>query len=111
MLSLFPKKISMSANECLSSLSGSLFWDIDKNLLDLDTCPGQIIQRVLEYGTLNDWKQILRYYGLDKIVNESRSLRSLDPKALSFICCISGIPKENFRCYHSQQLNRAHWSY
>lgn len=101
----------MSANECINSFSSHLFWDIDKKMLDLDTCPGQIIQRVLEYGTFNDWKLILRYYGLDKIVEVSQQLRNLDPKALSFICCISGTLKENYRCYRLQQLNRAHWQY
>lgn len=101
----------MTANECINLLSSYLFWDIDKKMLDLDTCPKQVIQRVLEYGTLNDWKLILSYYGINRIVEESQGLRSLDPKALSFICCISGTKKENYRCYHLQQLNHVHWRY
>ena len=101
----------MSANECINAFSSHLFWDIDKRLLDLNTCPGQIIQRVLEYGTLDDWKLILHYYGLEKIVKESQQLRSLEPRALSFICSLSDTKKEDYRCYHMQQSNHAHWRY
>lgn len=77
----------------------------------MDTCPRQIIQRVLEYGNLNDWHIILSYYGLDKIVTEVKQLRSLDPKILSFVCCISDTQKEDYRCYQYQQSNHVHWMY
>ena len=98
----------MSANECINAFSSHLFWDIDKRLLDLNTCPGQIIQRVLEYGTLDDWKLILHYYGLEKIVKESQQLRSLEPRALSFICCLSDTKKEDYRDRKSTRLNSSH---
>jgi serine protease inhibitor ecotin len=62
-----------SSNKVLSSLSPHLFWDMDILKADMDTCPAQIIQRVLEYGTLDDWRIIYRYYGLDKIVSTCKS--------------------------------------
>ena len=34
----------------------------------MNTHSSYIIQRVLEYGQMNDWRLINRYYGLDKIV-------------------------------------------
>jgi len=89
----------MSERECISNLSKILFWDIDMEQANMDSCPSQIIQRVLEYGTLNDWQIILSYYGLDEIVDECRKLRSLDPIALSFISSISHTNKEEYRCY------------
>ena len=46
----------MSEKECISSLSSVLFWDIDMEQVNMDSCPSQIIQRVLEYGSLKDWK-------------------------------------------------------
>lgn len=101
----------MSPSEYIANFSPNLFWDIDKKQLDLTTCPSQIIQRVLEYGNLNDWALTLSCYGLEKIVAEVKLLRSLDPKALSFICCISDTKKEDYRCYHFQQSNPAHWRY
>ena len=44
----------MSQKEYISLLSRHLFWDMDVNKVNLDTCPAQIIQRVLEYGNLKD---------------------------------------------------------
>ena len=101
----------MIQQDYLSKLSSHLFWDIDKEQADMDSCPSQIIQRVLEYGTWDDWKLILSYYGLDKIVSECRRLRTLDAKALSFISCISHTDKTQFRCYHTTQSNPAHWHF
>ncbi len=101
----------MAQRDYISKLSSHLFWDIDTEQIDMDTCPSQIIQRVLEYGTIDDWKLILAYYGLDKIVKECRSLRTLDAKALSFICCISNTDKTQYRCYHTTQSNPALWNF
>lgn len=100
----------MSERECISNLSKLLFWDVDMEQANMDSCPSQIIQRVLEYGTLNDWRIILSYYGLDKIVDECRGLRSLDPVALSFISSISHTNKEEYRCYRIKQSNRTLWN-
>ena len=48
----------------IDKLSAGLFWDIDlEDLSGMDKYPSFIIQRVLEFGVLNDWKIILDYYG------------------------------------------------
>jgi hypothetical protein len=101
----------MKATEYTKKFTEGLFWDIDMELFDMDKCPAQIIQRVLEYGDINDWNTIRSYYGLDKIVEVCQNLRTLDPVCLSFICCISNTQKEEYRCYHARQSNPAHWSY
>ena len=100
----------MVQRDYIAKLSSHLFGDMDKEQVDMDTCPSQIIQRVLEYGTLDDWKLILSYYGLDKIVSVCRSLRTLDAKALSYICCISDTDKTQYRCYHTTQSNPTLWN-
>lgn len=100
----------MTQQEYILKLSPHLFWDIDKDKADMDTCPAQIIQRVLEYGSLKDWHLIYSYYGLDKIVSVCKSLRSLDPIALSYICCISNTKKEEYRCYHIRLSNPTLWN-
>lgn len=96
---------NISHENVINALSPHLFWDIDMSTADMDTCPSQIIQRVLEYGTLEDWRLIYHYYGLDKIVAVCQSLRALEPKALAFICCISNTNKEQYRCYRIKQSN------
>ncbi|MCH3982398.1 MAG: hypothetical protein LKE41_10975 [Prevotella sp.] len=95
----------MNSRDCISKLSRYLFWDIDMSQADMDKAPSQIIQRVLEYGEMKDWRLILDYYGLDKIVDVCKHLRTLDPVCLSYICCISNTKKEDYRCYRIRQSN------
>ena len=69
----------MSANECMEQFSPHLFWDVRKEDIDLDAHAQYVIQRVLEYGLLGDWNLIKSYYGLPKIVETAKGLRSLEP--------------------------------
>ncbi len=94
----------------LYGLNQRLFWDIDTSNFDIDRSAGWIIQRVLEYGDLNDWNIIEKHFGIDKIVSYGLNFRTLDPVALSFLCFISGINKESFRCYHFAQSNPTLWN-
>lgn len=96
--------------ELIGQFSTNLFWDMDKSLIDLDKFPGHIIQRVLEYGQMGDWRIIRSYYGVEKIVECCRKLRTLDPKALSFICCISHTDKTTYRCYNFAQSFPTPWN-
>ena len=73
----------MSANEYMEQFSPHLFWDVRKEDIDLDAHAQYVIQRVLEYGLLGDWNLIKSYYGLPKIVETAKGLRSLEPRALA----------------------------
>ena len=90
--------------------SPNLFWDVNVEELDAEKYPAFIIQRVLEYGEMNDWKLINSIYGLDKIVDVCKNLRSLDPVCLSFICTISHTNKEDYRCYHTRLSTPTLWN-
>lgn len=83
----------------VSKLSNSLFWDVNPDELDDELHKRFIIQRVLERGTRNDWHLINEKYTLKVILDEAMQMRSLDPKALSYISCIGDVPREKFRCY------------
>lgn len=100
----------MTDAECIEKLSPVVFWDMDREQVGMETCPPQIIQRVLEYGTWEDWKIIRSYYGLDRIVEYCKGMRTLDPIALSYICCISNTKEEEYRCYHFRQSNPTLWN-
>lgn len=101
----------MSNAEVISSFSKNLFWDVEMGSIDMESNSKYIIQRVLEYGRYDDWKLILSYYGLKTISDTAVSLRSLDPKAVSFISALTNIPKEQFRCYNFRQLSQKHWEF
>ena len=100
----------MSANEYMEQFSPHLFWDVRKEDIDLDAHAQYVIQRVLEYGLLGDWNLIKSYYGLPKIVETAKGLRSLEPRALAYKKKKKKTPKEQFRCYTWKQLNPQPWN-
>ena len=100
----------MSSRDCIGKLSKILFWDMDKDAADMDKYPAHFIQRVLEYGNLDDWRLVRAYYGLPKIVEECKQLRALDPVCLSYICAISHTNPEDYRCYRTRQSPPTPWN-
>ena len=98
-------------NNIIREFSAHLFWDVDRNSLGLERDKAYIIKSVLEYGLIDDWKMIKKYYGITTIAKEAISFRELDKKTLAFISNISKIPKEKFRCYNYQQSIPPHWNF
>ena len=84
-------------------LSPVIFWDIDKEQFDPDLYASHIIVRVLEYGTLEDWRLVKAFYGMNKIVEVCKNVRTMDPVSLAFVCAMSGTKKEDYRYYHIRQ--------
>ena len=97
--------------ERIEEFSPNLFWDADPVDLDFSKHKKYVVQRVLERGTLDDMRLVFAMYGFDDVVKTSKTLRSLEPKAFSFITNLSGEPKEAFRCYILRQSQQAPWIY
>jgi hypothetical protein len=95
----------------IADFSPHLFWDVDRSKLDFEANAETIIKSVLEYGLMNDWKVIYRHYGLKRIAETVMKLKDLDPRALSFIAALIGLPKERFRCYTTKRLTPPHWNF
>ena len=103
-------KKQMDSKNLVLQFTDNLFWDTDVSKLDLNEYPDYVIQRVLEYGEMKDWRLLNRFYGLPKIVEVCKGLRTLDPVCLSFICAISHTPKEDYRCYRTKQSDPTLWN-
>lgn len=95
----------------IEHLSEHLFWDVNKNLLDLEKSKEQIIYKVLEFGKIQDWQIIQEIYGLETIKKVSLNLRSLDEVTLAFLANLFKTDKTNFRCYKHKQYNLNCWNY
>ena len=98
-------------SEYIKSLSNSLFWDVNRQTIDDEKNRGYVIQRVLERGGLNDVRLTVAHYTLPVVVDEAKHFKSLTPKALAFIACISNTPREEFACYTTKQSSVAPWIY
>ena len=94
----------------IGQFSASLFWDVDRNTLSLSDHKKFIVQRVLERGTLADWRLLKQCYTVDGVVSIAQQLRSLEPMALSFIACVGNKPREEFRCFTWKQSHPTHWA-
>ena len=101
----------MKKNISINDFSKHLFWDVNRNNLDLERSKKTIITNVLDYGLINDWDMIYNYYGIDEIAQAVINLKYLDKKSIAFVSLLSKIPKENFLCYTTRQLNQTHWEF
>ena len=88
------------------NLRPHLFWDVDFNTLNEEKNIRLIIERVLNRGTIDEFKQILSYYGEEKIKSVVVNIGSLDLKTLEFAHTFFHIPKEKFKCYTKKLLNQ-----
>lgn len=95
----------------IADFSPHLFWDVDKENLEMEKSKKFIIPRVLEYGIINDWKIIQQYYGINEIVEIAKNVRTLDNRAWMFIASLANISPESFRCYTTKQSMPRHWIY
>jgi len=94
----------------IAKFTPALFWDVDREAVDIHANKRWLVARVLGYGRMRDWKALLTLYSLVEIVKDAQSLRSLDPKTVSFLCVVGRVSKESFRCYILRQLNPTPWN-
>ena len=69
----------------------------------MDQYPAFIVSRVFEIGTLNDWRTLVSYYGLDRIVEVCKQMRHIDEVSLAFITTISNTNPSDYRCLVTKQ--------
>lgn len=91
------------------TLRPHLFWDVDFNALDEEKNKRLIIERVLSLGRLDEFKQILSYYGEDTIKSVVVNIGFLDDKTFEFAHSFFKIPKDKFKCYIKKQSGLVHW--
>lgn len=100
----------MNKEITINDFSKHLFWDVDLDGFDFEKHKAHLIQKVIEYGKMNDWNLLKKVYGLETIKEISLNLRSLDAVSLSFVSTIFNIKKEEFRCYKHRQLFPTYWN-
>lgn len=94
----------------INDFSKHLFWDVDLTDFDFEKHKSHLIQKVLEYGFIEDWNLLKQLYGLETIKEVSLNLRSLDAVTLSYLSAIFKIDKTEFRCYKQRQLYPNLWN-
>ncbi|MCA1808438.1 MAG: hypothetical protein LC725_03095 [Lentisphaerae bacterium] len=63
---------------------GCLFWDVDISTVDLSAHPEWLVERVLEYGDLDDVRLLIAYFGQDAFLDLVSSSRYSSRKTMCF---------------------------
>ena len=108
---IFRKNCHRMKNPAPLHLSRVLFWETDYDKIDWDNKARYVIERVVTFGFLEDWRAIQQYYGMERIKETVLQARDLDPKTLSFLSLIFNVPQEKFKCFTTIQYNPGHWAY
>ena len=82
------------------------FWDVDQSNLDYDKYAKFVIIWVMERGSEEDVKEIARYYGKKKIINELTSAPSLLPTGVKAGKHYYKLKDEDFKCFTSTRRRK-----
>jgi hypothetical protein len=89
-------------------LRASLFWDVNVESIDLQQHRASVIERITTRGRLDEFREILNYYGWDIVKQTLLQTRYLDKVTLAFCSALFDLPISEFRCYKLAQLNPEH---
>ena len=103
--------MSIAKNIQVSDYQPHLFWDVDREKINLNEKKAFLVNRVLDYGVMQDWKQLNKDIGIEEIGRIAIKLRDMDPRSMSFVALLTGIDIKDFRCYTLQQSNPQHWHF
>ncbi len=92
-------------------LSKQAFWDVDFDKIDYKKHARFVIEKVIDRGTLNDFIEIRKFYGDQKIKLEIINAKWLGDKEIYFCCATFNLKPEDFKCYIKKQLNPQLWVY
>jgi hypothetical protein len=92
-------------------LSDRMFWDTPVSNIHWYAHRHFIVQRVMRYGKLEDWKLIQQWYGPDMLREIVVSLNNLDAISVAFLSLVLNIDKKAFRCYTKKQSRQSFWDY
>jgi hypothetical protein len=68
------------------------FWDVDVNSLDSKINKRLIIERVINYGSLDELHILNNTYSRHEIINTLINLKCLDPKTQNFVTLLYNLP-------------------
>ncbi|MBC7915158.1 MAG: hypothetical protein H7Y07_13655 [Pyrinomonadaceae bacterium] len=92
-------------------LSQQAFWDVDMNNIDYNKYARFIVEKIIERGTFQDFKELRNFYGDERIKKEVVNAKWLGDKEIYFCCEIFGLKPHDFKCYTKKQLNPKLWIY
>jgi hypothetical protein len=112
-----PKKInSPSGTQPIKSgelarpnLPDMLFWDMDLEKIDWPNHARTIITRVIERGNDEEWVEMIRFYGLDRVLYTLKFESTyFPPYTIIRVCEYFHLKQEELRCYIREPWRPGH---
>lgn len=92
------------------NLPKRLFWDTNYDKIDWEAAYKSIIARVLERGNEEEWEEMIRFYGIDRVLHVLKNeLTYLPDYAVDDVSSYFKLQKEELACYTHKQLRPGHW--
>jgi hypothetical protein len=92
-------------------LSTRAFWDVNMNTIDYEKHAVFVVEKVIERGKNQDFKNILSYYGFDRVKELALQATWLSDISINFCCTLFKVKPTDFKCYEKKQSNRLHWNF
>ncbi len=93
----------MQATTTPGFLRKELFWDVNFDHLDVELNKSLIIQRIIDFGTWDEFLKMVKFYGENSVIKESLKNRELSAHGASFISHYFNKDIEEFICYKRRQ--------
>ena len=89
------------------------FWDTKAEVVDIDTYPKYVGERVLEWGRAKDVRWLIGQYGIPTLKEIVKSSRQLSARQATFYAKIWDIPETEVLCLQPEfrRLHRQFWPY
>lgn len=89
------------------------FWEVEPEKIDVEERAKYVVERILEWGRVEDVKWLIAEYGLPVIKDILTKSRQMPIKQANFWANIWDIPREEVLCIQPEfrQTHRQHWPY
>lgn len=95
----------------IPELTKTAFWDVDWDSIDFQRDSLFVMGKVINYGPWTDIRELLRFYGLERVRREVVQASYLKHTALSFLCLILDLHESDFVAYQQRQTHQPIWNH
>ena len=92
------------------NLPKRLFWEFKYDDIDWRDAYQEVMIRVFEWGSPEEWEEMIRFYGKEKVIKILKTeIKFLADYAIEKVCNYFSLHKEELLCYISKQSKVGHW--
>lgn len=84
-----------------------LFWDTALDKIDCDKHAAYVVERVSDYGDIEDWRWLLDYYGGARVREIVTASRRISKKSANLWRLLLDIPRREISCLNTSSRREA----